>query len=123
MPEGMDNVGPNFVTPPGVALKDISVNVKDINPVLQAFLITAGLVHMHLFDALLTVTSGKDAKHSQNSKHYLGNAVDLRIADVPPEDQPAFVLYLRVLCARFHLAMFDESNVVGAGHIHIEIAG
>jgi hypothetical protein len=113
----------SFIVPAGVALKDKSVNVADINPVLQAFLVAAGLVHMHLFNALLTVTSGKDAKHAQASKHYIGNAVDLRINDLPPDYQPVFILYLRVLCDRFHLALFDESNVPGAGHVHIEIAG
>ena len=112
-----------FIVPAGVALKDKSVDVVHINPVLQAFLVSAGLVHMHLFNALLTVTSGKDAQHAPGSKHFTGNAVDLRIRDVPADYQPVFILYLRVLCDRFHLALFDESNVPGAGHVHIEIAG
>jgi hypothetical protein len=123
MPDPANDFPIKFITPPGVALKDKTVDVEHINAVLQAFLIVAGLVHMHLFNSLLTVTSGKDAKHAQSSKHYIGNAVDLRINDLPPDYQPVFILYLRVLCDRFHLALFDESNVPGAGHVHIEIAG
>jgi hypothetical protein len=106
-----------------VRLKDPTVNIRDVDEALHAFLVVAGLVHMNLFDELLTVTSGKDGVHSPGSKHAAGRAIDLRIGDVGLEDRPVFILYLRVLCARFHLALFDESNVPGAGHVHIEIAG
>jgi hypothetical protein len=123
MNDATDRTGPAFVVPPGVALKDNTVNVVDIDPALQSFLITAGLVHMHLFNQLLVVTSGKDGVHSVGSKHAKGDAVDLRIWPLPLGYQPAFILLLRVLCDRFHLAMFDESFTPGAGHVHVEIAG
>lgn len=123
MADATIRTGSQFVVPPGVQLKDATVDVVNVNPVLQAFLITAGLVQMHLFNRLLVVTSGKDGVHLPGSKHGKGDAIDLRIADMPPEDQPAFLLVLRVLCARYKLAMFDESNVLNAGHVHIEIAG
>lgn len=123
MVDATDRTGPDFVVPPGVVLKDASVNVKDIDPALQSFLIRFGLVHLHLFGAPVVVTSGKDAQHVASSKHDRGWAVDLRIADKQPADQPAFLLVLRVLCATFHLAMFDESYAPGAGHVHVEIAG
>jgi hypothetical protein len=113
---------PPLFAPPGVQFKDSTVNIRDVDELLQSFLITAGLVHMHLFTTLLTVTSGKDGQHSPGSKHAAGKALDLRIIDLPPEYQPAFLLCLRVLCARFHLAMFDESNLPGRRHVHIEIA-
>jgi hypothetical protein len=113
----------NWAVPPGIALKDNSVNVADINPVLQSFLVTAGLTHLHLFNAVLVVTSGKDGVHLPGSKHAKGDAVDLRIIDLLPDEQPTFVLMLRVLCLRFKLAMFDETYTPGAGHVHIEIAG
>jgi len=123
MQDATNRTGPAFDVPPGVVLKDATVNVVDINPVLQSFLVTCGLVHMHLFNQLLTVTSGKDGVHSPGSKHGKGDALDLRIVSLPPIDQPAFILVLRVLCARFGLAMFDETFTPGAGHVHIEIAG
>lgn len=123
MVDATNRTGPNLQLPPGVELKDASVNVLDIDPALQSFLVVAGLVHMHLFNAILVVTSGKDGKHVASSKHMLGHAVDLRILDLPPQYQPAFLLALRVLCDRFHLAMFDETYAPGMGHVHIEIAG
>jgi hypothetical protein len=120
MSDATNSTGQQFTVPPGVMLKDKTVNVVDLNPLLQSFLVTAGLVHMHLFNQLLVVTSGKDGAHSPGSKHDRGNAVDLRVNDLLPSYQPAFLLLLRVLCDRFHLAMFDESFVPGAGHVHIE---
>ena len=123
MTDATDRTGPEFDVPPGVTLKDATVNVKDVDPALQSFLIVAGLVHMHLFNQLLVVTSGKDGAHVASSKHERGKALDLRINDLPPQYQPAFLLVLRVLCDRFHLAMFDESFAPGMGHVHIEIAG
>jgi hypothetical protein len=112
-----------FLPPAGVRLKDPTVNIRDVDEVLQRFLVTAGLVHLHLFDEMLTVTSGKDGVHAPGSKHAVGRAVDLRISDLGLAEQPVFILYLRVLCARFHLNLFDESNLPYGGHVHIEIAG
>lgn len=123
MSDATDRTGPDFVVPPGVELKDASVNVKEIHPVLQSFLIRFGLVHLHLFGTPVVVTSGRDAQHVASSKHYNGEAVDLRINSLPASYQPAFLLVLRVLCDTFHLAMFDESFAPGAGHVHVEIAG
>lgn len=121
--DSTDRTGTDFILPPGVELKDASVNVRDVDPALQSFLIRMGLVHLHLFGAPVVVTSGKDGTHVASSKHETGLAVDLRITDLPAGSQPAFLLVLRVLCATFHLAMFDETYAPGMGHVHIEIAG
>lgn len=107
----------------GVETKDATVNVSDIDPVLKIFLGVAGKAHVVLFAIPLVVTSGKDGHHVASSKHAEGKAVDLRITDLLPEDQPAWLAMLRVLCMRLHLAMFDESFAPGMGHVHIEIAG
>lgn len=114
---------PLFLPPAGVRLKDASVNIRDVDEVLHQFLVRAGLVHSHLFDESITVTSGRDGVHSPGSKHAQGRAIDLRISDLGLADQPVFILTLRVLCARFHLNLFDESNLPYGGHVHIEIAG
>lgn len=123
MTDATNRTGENFIVPPGVELKDATVNVRDIDPALQSFLIRLGLVHLHLFGAPVVITSGKDSNHVTSSKHYAGHAVDLRISDLPASAQPAFLLALRVLCDTFHLAFFDESYAPGMGHVHIEIAG
>jgi hypothetical protein len=109
--------------PAGIELKDASVNLRDVNPVLQSFLVPVGLIHLHLFDAVLVVTSGKDGAHVASSKHGRGDAVDLRITDLRADWQPAFLLVLRVLARRFNLAVFDETYAPGMGHVHVEIGG
>jgi hypothetical protein len=113
---------PHFLPPAGIALASPAVNIADLNPVLHSFLIKAGLVNLHLFDRMLVVTSGMDGVHSPGSKHGKGDALDLRIADVPISQQAVFILYLRDLCHTFRLAFFDESNLPGEPHIHVEIA-
>jgi hypothetical protein len=113
----------SWLPPAGVELRDADVKMDGVNDALKSFLRVAGLVHMNLFDQLLVVTSGTDGVHSPGSKHARGYAVDLRIFDLRPEWEPVFILYLRVLCGRFHLCMFDESNLAGLPHVHIEIAG
>lgn len=107
----------------GVEIELESVNVVDIDPTLRTFLGVAGNVHFYLFAAPLVVTSGRDGHHVASSKHAEGKAVDIRIHDLAPGDQPAMLAYLRVLCKRMSLAMFDESFAPGMGHVHIEIAG
>lgn len=107
----------------GVETKDKTVNVADIAPALKTFLSVAGKAHIVLFAIPLVVTSGRDGNHVASSKHGEGKAVDLRITDLLPEDQPAWLAMLRTLCMRLHLAMFDESFAPGMGHVHIEIAG
>ena len=123
MPDATDRTGPNFVVPPGVELKDASVNVADVDAVLHSFLNVLGLIYLHLFDHPVIVTSGKDAAHVASSKHYEGKAVDLRISNLSQDEQPAMLLVLRVLCKQYGLAMFDETYAPGMGHVHIEIAG
>jgi len=109
--------------PVGVERKDSTVLTLKLNPVLMSFLTKLGLVSLHLFDTPVIITSAVDATHAPNSKHYRGDAVDVRITDKPEKDQAAFLLVVSVLSRQFKLAVFDESNLPGASHVHIEIAG
>jgi len=106
--------------PPGVEKASPVVDLSGIEANLFAALTPLGLVHLHLFNEPLTVTSGRDSVHVPSSKHGRGMAVDLRITDKRPEDIPCFLLILRVMCARFGLACFDESYLPGEPHIHLE---
>jgi hypothetical protein len=109
--------------PPGTEPKDAFVNITNLNPTLHLFLIALGLIHVPLFGKPCIVTSGKDGTHAPGSKHYIGNAIDLRIADKEGFAQSVFFGVLLVLSHEFKLAVFDESMLPGAGHVHIEIAG
>jgi len=114
---------PPGILPVGVERKDASVVTDGVNPALMLFLTKLGLVSLHLFDLPVIVTSAKDGAHASGSKHYRGDAVDVRISDKSPLDQSAFLLVLTTLARQFKLAVFDESNLPGASHVHIEIAG
>jgi hypothetical protein len=114
---------PPGTLPPGIDRKDATVNTDGLNPILLTFLRSLGLVHLHLFGASCVLTSAKDAKHLAGSKHYKGDAVDLRTADKDGLKEATFFMVLLCMSRDFKLAVFDESNVLGAGHVHVEIAG
>ena len=112
------------VAPPyGVAMKDAGVSLAGVHPTLLHFLVDIGVVHKAMWEIPVVVTSGKDGTHGKGSKHYVGEAVDLRISDKVGRDQFAFICVLISLSDRYKLAIFDESNLPGAGHVHVEIAG
>jgi len=115
-------LGPG-VLPAGVQRASASVITDGLDPKLFAFLTPLGLVALHLFDQPVTITSAKDALHGVGSKHYTGHAVDLRTRDMRLEWQSTFLLVLTVLADRFGLTVFDERNLPGEPHIHVETAG
>lgn len=116
-------VVPKPELPAGVTLKDSSVRIDGLNSRLLAWLGKAGAVHVALFALPLVVTSAVDGKHVASSKHGKGDAVDVRINDLPAQYQACFLLTLRVQAAQFGLAIFDESYAVDMGHVHVEVAG
>lgn len=123
MADATVNPIPPGMLPVGVERKDATVCTQGVNPVLMAFLARLGLVHLHLFGTPVIITSGKDAKHAANSKHYKGEAVDVRIMHDKPENVPCLLLIVKVLSYDFPIAFFDETNLPSAGHLHIEIVG
>ena len=123
MPDATLNPLPPGVLPPGVERASAAVVTDGLDPVLFAFLTPLGRVCLSLFDMPAVITSARDAIHSRASKHYTGHAVDIRVKDVPPRWQYAFLIMLCVLADRFRLCVFDESNLPGEAHIHVETAG
>lgn len=124
----MSETSPANSLPPGVAptgceLARPEVNLVGLKPVLMEFLARAGLVHLHLFGIPLVITSAVDSVHVASSKHGKGEAVDLRVNDKADRSVAAFLLWLCVLARAFGLTVFDESNLPGQPHIHMEIAG
>ena len=111
------------VLPYGVIVKDSTVKLAGLNPQLLLWLVKAGAVHVALYYSPLIITSAVDGNHVASSKHGKGDAVDVRINDLPAPSQPSLLLILRVQSAQFGLAVFDESFAPGMGHVHVEIAG
>lgn len=56
--------------------KDETVNVRDLTVQMQEALLKIESVYLDSVE--MVVTSGKDGIHMRQSKHYEGNAVDLR---------------------------------------------
>lgn len=114
---------PPGTLPVGIERKDASVVTQGLNPALMAFLARLGLVYLHLFGTPAIITSGVDAKHAVGSKHYKGDAVDLRTATLNGVQLATLLLVVKTLSGFFPVCFFDEGNLPGAPHLHIEIAG
>lgn len=66
------------------------------------------------FDSDLVVTSGVDGKHSPNSLHYKGRALDIRTRDLTPEQKS-------LLTAELKKCAGDEYDIVlEETHLHFE---
>jgi len=77
-----------------------------------------GLCVVHkVFDELeyeLTITSCRDGSHKQGSKHYSGNAVDVRVWGIPERHRES-------VCCALRMQLRSNYDVVYEGnHIHIE---
>jgi len=60
----------------------------------------------------ITITSAKDGKHKINSKHYTGDAIDIRTRDMK---------YPSACTIRIKIEIGDDYDVINEGdHIHIE---
>ncbi len=62
----------------------------------------------------VVITSGTDGKHMRQSKHYDGNALDIRTVNIPRTARAPYLAQLRVRLGEDY-DVIDEGN-----HIHIE---
>jgi hypothetical protein len=90
-------------------LKDDSVNVADLVPQLRDKLPVMDRAYAE-FNTEMVITSGKDGVHGNNSLHYQGKAVDLRIWNV----LQSLVGYLQSELGP------DFEVILEKDHIHIE---
>ena len=97
-------------------VKDSSVNLDGLVPEVRARLSgmeacrTAALILVGTQE--MVITSAKDGKHKDGSKHYEGKAVDLRIRDF----YDAWITYLKQSLGK------DWDVVLEDDHIHVEYA-
>ena len=61
---------------------------------------------------IMTITSARDGKHSQNSLHYIGNAIDIRSRDMNNSDRVCY--FIRMSLGK------DFDIIKEKDHIHIE---
>jgi hypothetical protein len=117
------NLVTSNVPPSGVELKSDAVKLIGLDGRLFQFLTTCGLVHLHCFDKPLIVTCAVDSIEHKVGKHPIGKAIDLRVSDLDPRWQDRFLLIVCTLCDRYGCTVFDERNLPGAQHFHVEVAG
>jgi len=115
--------GPPVAFPQYVKGKSDSVQLEGVEQVLIDFLTVLGIVHNALWSCPLIVTSARDQMHAASSKHASGKAVDIRVNDIEIQARDRLLAVVNVLADRFGLTVFDERNLPGAGHFHVEVAG
>ena len=76
--------------------------------------IVADTVYHEVAGVSAVITSGIDGSHSRGSKHYAGDAIDLRINHVAPEKHPILVSELKSALTADYDVVFEDD------HIHIE---
>lgn len=125
-----------------IGVKSSNVNLNTIQEPLEAYMFelseltgSEGLYK----DVDLLITSGDDGKHSKNSKHYVGGALDLRISSEYRKDRasvyksPQYMFFqtpevkalnkkygVRVLDPLHHKLDTEEATVQNA-HMHVEL--
>lgn len=110
------------VLPIGVERKDATVNVASLVPEMTTALAKLGRIHLDMFDKPLVITSGNDGTHGAGSKHFTNRAVDAHMTDKTEAEQALFIGVVTHLSQRLRLMMFDERQLPGSDHIHLETA-
>lgn len=108
---------------PYVVPASADVNFAGLDAKIDSFLSILGPIYSQLFGHPIVVTSARDSMHVASSKHGQGKAVDLRTHDLRPEWQDRFLAIVEVLADHFGLTVFDERNLPGGPHFHVEVAG
>lgn len=99
-------------------LKNDKVNIKDLSPMMKASLkviknIVEDCERKDYTGYEMTITSGKDGKHMKGSKHYSGNAIDIRIKDMKSD--------IVILVNRLKNTLGRNFDVIKEiDHIHVE---
>lgn len=111
------------------------VNIKGLSPDIEKMLVEIGLDLNTNYQDLpieLVITSGLEGEHSKGSKHYSGQAVDIRISDDyrskidgnKPWDDPMYKYFYegkgRNILGRYGMYLIDDLEHGDAPHIHIE---
>lgn len=98
-----------------LALKE-GVSVSGLKPEILLALLAAESVYQ-VYNLTVTITACKDGKHMEGSKHYVGQAVDLRLPSWYGLSVEADKTVHRLLQAN----LGNEYDVVLEGnHIHVE---
>jgi Hedgehog amino-terminal signalling domain len=109
--------------PLGTFLSLPAVNFAGVSANLIEKLAHLAMIHRLTFGKPLVITSANDGAHSATSLHALGRAVDIRTTDKDPDEVALFVHYLAYMASAVQIAYFDERQLAGEPHLHLEWHG
>ena len=99
------------------------VELIGVHMPLLNFVAHLNAIHQLLFGGGLVVTSAKDGQHTPGSLHAEGKAIDIRTEDKDPQGNMLFLMVLVYAAEAMPITIFDERNLPGSPHIHIEWHG
>ncbi len=108
---------------PGVVADHPAVNVEGMAGRLVVLMQKLGPIHLALFARPLVVTSAKDGAHAPGSLHAEGRAFDYRTRDKLADENGIFLDVVTWLSPLYQATIFDERNLPGAQHVHVEYHG
>ena len=97
-----------------ISLKNDSVEMSSVSPIILFAIMVARDVYYY-YDTELVITSCNDGTHSLMSLHYSGNAIDIRIKNLP--DNITGQMVRDEIKERLNM---DFDVVLESDHIHIE---
>jgi hypothetical protein len=112
------------MTPPiGLKTAGPQVELEGVNDQLLSFAAVLDRIHQILFIHQMVITSARDGVHSPASRHEMGLAIDIRTIDKDAESNMVFLMLLNYAARNMPITIFDERNLPGAPHIHLEWHG
>ncbi len=105
---------------PTLSLKP-NVRLDKLTPQMVVGLMIAWSIYSG-FGYDLTVTSGEDGTHSDLSKHYQGDALDLRTKHVPADKLALILATMKAACDNQYDVVLEGADTPGSTgqHIHLE---
>lgn len=91
-----------------------NVILDGVTPDIMKAITAADFIMRRITGAHVVVTSGIDGVHMKNSKHYIGEAVDVRNRNLSGEQNDEFIKELKIALGK------DYDIVLERDHIHIE---
>lgn len=93
---------------------------------LRGVMVIAAIRVFHIYDAIAQqdawVTSANDGKHTPNSKHYKGLALDFRTHNLNPDQRKKVFNELRKALGTTFTVLLEDENQPNE-HLHIQFNG
>ena len=109
--------------PIGLKTAGPHVELQGVNEQLLSFAAVLDRIHQILFNTQMVITSARDGMHAPSSRHEMGLALDIRTNDKDAEGNMVFLTVLTYAARIMPITTFDERNLPGSPHLHIEWHG